>query len=42
VDYSAEPGDYVREHGPQRATDGEIVDHEAGKYSRRSRGTAVD
>jgi len=35
VDYSAEPGAYVREHGLERETDAEIVNHEAGKYSRR-------
>jgi len=37
VDYAAEPGDFVREHGLQRETDAEIVNHEAGKYSRRGR-----
>ena len=37
VDYAAEPGDYVRKHGLQRETDAEIVNHEAGKYSRRGR-----
>jgi hypothetical protein len=35
VDYAADPGDYVREHGLQRETDAEIVNHEAGKYSRK-------
>lgn len=37
VDYAADPGDYVREHGLQRDTDAEIVNHEAGKYSRKER-----
>jgi hypothetical protein len=35
VDYAADPGDYVREHGLARETDAEIVNHEAGKYSKR-------
>ena len=35
VDYAADPGDYVREHGLQRETDAEIVNREAGKYSRK-------
>jgi hypothetical protein len=35
VDYAADPGEYVREHGLERATDAEIVNHEAGKYSRK-------
>ena len=35
VDYAADPGDYVSEHGLQRDTDAEIVNHEAGKYSQR-------
>jgi hypothetical protein len=38
VDYAADPGDYVEEHGLQRDTDAEIVNHEAGKYSRKDRG----
>ncbi len=37
VDYAADPGDYVNEHGLQRDADAEIVNHEAGKYSRKSR-----
>ena len=32
VDYSRDPGKYVREHGLQRRLDIEIVNHEAGKY----------
>jgi hypothetical protein len=36
VDYAAEPGDYVERHGLARKTDAEIVNHEAGKYSRKS------
>jgi hypothetical protein len=36
VDYAAEHGDYVERHGLERETDAEIVNHEAGKYSRRS------
>jgi hypothetical protein len=35
VDYAADPGDYVREHGLARAGDAEIVNHEAGKYARK-------
>jgi hypothetical protein len=35
VDYAAEPGEFVREHNLQRETDGEIVNQEAGKYSRK-------
>jgi hypothetical protein len=35
VDYASEPGDYVREHGLQRESDAEIVNREAGKYSRK-------
>lgn len=35
VDYAAEPGDYVAEHGLARESDAEIVNHEAGKYSRK-------
>jgi hypothetical protein len=35
VDYAADPGDYVREHGLERDTDAEIVNDEAGKYARR-------
>jgi len=35
VDYAAEPGAYVEEHGLRRETDAEIVNHEAGKYVRR-------
>ncbi|MAG34077.1 MAG: hypothetical protein CL908_24625 [Deltaproteobacteria bacterium] len=35
VDYAAEPGEYVTEHGLERETDAEIVNHEAGKYSKR-------
>jgi hypothetical protein len=37
VDYANDPGDYVREHGLQRDTDAEIVNREAGKYSRKCR-----
>ena len=37
VDYAAEPGDYVKDHGLERDTDAEIVNHEAGKYSRKPR-----
>ena len=37
VDYAADPGDFVKEHGLQRETDGEIVNSEAGKYSRKRR-----
>jgi hypothetical protein len=37
VDYAADPGDYVREHGLERDTDAQIVNHEAGKYSRKRR-----
>lgn len=32
VDYAADPGSYVHEHGLERETDVEIVNHEAGKY----------
>jgi hypothetical protein len=35
VDYAADPGDYVREHGLARETDAQIVNEEAGKYSRK-------
>lgn len=38
VDYEADPGDYVKEHGLQRDTDKDIVNHEAGKYSQKGRG----
>ncbi len=37
VDYAAAPGDYVHEHGLERDTDAEIVNHEAGKYSKKVR-----
>jgi hypothetical protein len=35
VDYAKDPGDYVRAHGLQREADAEIVNHEAGKYSKK-------
>ena len=35
VDYAAEPGEFVRDKGLERATYADIVNHEAGKYSRR-------
>ena len=35
VDYAADPGGYVKEHGLERDTDADIVNHEAGKYSRK-------
>jgi hypothetical protein len=35
VDYASEPGEYVKEHGLARETDAEIVNHEAGKYSKK-------
>jgi hypothetical protein len=34
VDYEADPGPYVREHGLERETDRQIVNIEAGKYRR--------
>lgn len=34
VDYAAEPGTYVEVRGLRRDTDGDIVNHEAGKYHR--------
>ena len=37
VDYERDPGEYVEEHGLQRETDREIVNHEAGKYSQKNR-----
>lgn len=38
VDYAAEPGEYVETHGLQRETDAEIVNEEAGKYSKKRPG----
>ena len=35
VDYAADPGAYVEEHGLQREHDAEIVNHEAGKYRKK-------
>jgi len=35
VDYAAGPGDSVKERGLDRDTDADIVDDEAGKYSRK-------
>ena len=37
MDYERDPGEYVEEHGLQRETDSEIVNHEAGKYSQKNR-----
>ena len=37
VDYAADPGDCVREHGLARETDAQLVNDEAGKYSRKPR-----
>ena len=37
VDYAADPGELVQIKGLQRETDEDIVNHEAGKYSQRSR-----
>ena len=39
--YAADPGDYVKQHALQRETDAEIVNHDAGKYSKKgSQGAA--
>ena len=35
VDYAADPGAYVKAHGLERSTDAEIVNDEAGKYSKK-------
>ena len=37
VDYAADPGPYVAHHKLQFAKDDQIVNHEAGKYSRGRR-----
>ena len=34
VDYAADPGEYVKAHGLERETDADIVNDEAGKYSK--------
>jgi hypothetical protein len=39
VDYAADPGDYVAEHGLGRVTDIQLVNYEAGKYRREQAGS---